>query len=229
MYGTHGSWCNTRTFPLTCKYCSSRIFFFRCDHESRVLFDSLGWPWPLHDCLTPDPPPSPNPTDADIFQALQGVQFSVRNDKTSGLLPGMKLFNGSVDEVIATRVGSSESATRDTVRIDPLGGEETHIGLVTHLSEVSLESRFIIASESIGARLIAGMLGGLTAVQITILVDEIASDPDALDLMSYTFWSNPKLVPKGLSESDVISVTFAPADLAAAGRRWVASGVELLI
>ena len=44
MYGTHGYWCNTKTFPMSCKACGSRIFFFQCDHESRVLFDELGWP-----------------------------------------------------------------------------------------------------------------------------------------------------------------------------------------
>ena len=87
----------------------------------------------------------------------------------------------------------------------------------------------VLLPSPIGARLIAARLGGLTAAQITILVDEIAIDQDALDLMSYTFWCNPSLVPDDLSVRDVISVTLAPAELAAAGLRWVASAVDLLL
>ena len=68
MYGTHGYWCKTKTFPMSCKACGSRIFFFQCDHESRVLFDELGWPWPIHGW-----PSTPEPTDEELFEALQGV------------------------------------------------------------------------------------------------------------------------------------------------------------
>lgn len=63
------------------------------------------------------------------------------------------------------------------MRMDPIGREETLVGTVTHGSEVSLESRFGIESDTIGARIIGNLLGGLTAVQITILVDELAVDP----------------------------------------------------
>lgn len=51
---THGKWCNARTYPLKCRHCGDEIFFFSCDHGSRVLFDKLGWPWPIHDCQNPN-------------------------------------------------------------------------------------------------------------------------------------------------------------------------------
>lgn len=82
------------------------------------------------------------------------MQFSVRDNKISGLLPGLRRFSGGIDPAIVTRVGQSESSTRDTMRVDPMGGEETHIGTATHLGNVSLERRFGIASDSIGAQLI---------------------------------------------------------------------------
>ena len=50
-YGTHGVWCNTRTFPTSCQYCSQSVFYFSCDHGSKVFFDKLGDPWPVHKCL----------------------------------------------------------------------------------------------------------------------------------------------------------------------------------
>lgn len=35
---------------MRCRDCQRRIFFFQCNHGSRVLFDELGPPWPQHDC-----------------------------------------------------------------------------------------------------------------------------------------------------------------------------------
>ena len=49
---THGSWCNTRTWPTKCPRCGNPTFFFQCDHGSRVFFDRLGPPWHPHDCDT---------------------------------------------------------------------------------------------------------------------------------------------------------------------------------
>lgn len=48
--GVHGPWCGSRTWPTACRRCGDRIFFFSCDCGSRVLFDQLGRPWPVHDC-----------------------------------------------------------------------------------------------------------------------------------------------------------------------------------
>ena len=69
----------------------------------------------------------------------------------------------------------------------------------------------------------------LDTVQITILVDEIAVDADALDLMSYTFWCSPELVLESLSEADIVSATIMPRDIAGVGVRWVASMVKWLV
>ena len=229
MYATHGYWCNTKTFPLNCKFCNSRIFFFECDHESRVLFDSLGPPWPLHDCLTTASQSASRPTNAGLYNALKGVQFSVRDNRTSGLLPGMRSFNGRIDPAIVARVRESESRTRDTMRVDPMGGEETHIGTVTHIGIVSIEKRFGIASDSIGARMIYDFLNSSEIAQVTILVDELAVDPDAEDLMSYTFWCRVEGLSESLAENDLIAATMSPVDFMGVGMTWVASAVEWLL
>lgn len=50
MAPKHGWWCNTRTFPTVCKFCSDRVFYFSCDCGSAVFFDKLGPPWPIHRC-----------------------------------------------------------------------------------------------------------------------------------------------------------------------------------
>jgi hypothetical protein len=34
-----------------CKWCSEKVFYFQSNNGGKVLFDSLGKPWPIHDCL----------------------------------------------------------------------------------------------------------------------------------------------------------------------------------
>ena len=48
----HGENCNSITFPMKCPRCAEKVFFFQCDCGSRVFFDDLGRPWPIHDCDT---------------------------------------------------------------------------------------------------------------------------------------------------------------------------------
>ncbi len=50
MGAKHGRWCNSRTFPMQCKYCGERIFYYSCDCGSKLFFDRLGQPWPIHRC-----------------------------------------------------------------------------------------------------------------------------------------------------------------------------------
>ena len=34
-----------------CKWCKQPVFFFQASNGGKVLFDSLGQPWPIHNCL----------------------------------------------------------------------------------------------------------------------------------------------------------------------------------
>jgi len=34
-----------------CKWCSAKVFFFQSVDGGKVLFESLGKPWPIHNCL----------------------------------------------------------------------------------------------------------------------------------------------------------------------------------
>ena len=52
MTAVHGPWCNAVTWPTKCPGCKQAVFFFHCNHGSRVFFDELGPPWPIHDCET---------------------------------------------------------------------------------------------------------------------------------------------------------------------------------
>ncbi len=50
MAPKHGPWCNSKTIRMECKYCDKLIFYQTCDCNSKVFYDSLGPPWPKHNC-----------------------------------------------------------------------------------------------------------------------------------------------------------------------------------
>lgn len=227
MYAVHGYLCNSKTFPLNCKDCGDRIFFFQCDCGCRVLFDDLGPPWPQHRCGDDLLAPTHNPSDADIYRAMQGVTESVRS-KGYDLLPGMKRFSGSIDASIVRRVGRSASKTRDIMRIEPMGRAEKHIGVVAQMGAVSLTDRHGVELDSVGARQAAKILGGLTVTQLTIHVDEIATDPDAEDILSYTIWLNPQGLPKSLAEGAIVSIAIRPLEIWSVGMKWVADRLDVI-
>ena len=52
MLPTHGMWCNTRIWRTKCPHCEAPTYFFQCNCGSKVFFDKLGSPWPIHDCDT---------------------------------------------------------------------------------------------------------------------------------------------------------------------------------
>ena len=227
MYAVHGYWCNANTIPLTCRDCGDGIFFFQCDCGCRVLFDYLGPPWPQHRCGDDLSDPSYNPSDADIYRAMQGVTESVR-PKNYDLLPGMKRFSGSIDASMVDRVRRSESKTRDIMPIEPMGRPDKHIGVVAQVGEVSITDRYGIVPDSPGARQAAKILGGLTVTQLTIHVDEIAIDPDAEDILSYTIWCNPQGLPKSLAEGAIVSVAIRPITIFGIGDKWVADKLDVI-
>ena len=47
---THSLFCQTKTYPTSCRHCQQAIFVLECSCGSAVLFDQLGAPWPKHVC-----------------------------------------------------------------------------------------------------------------------------------------------------------------------------------
>jgi len=45
---THREDCQTRTWKTNCPDCRKPVYFFACTCGSKVFFDALGDPWPLH-------------------------------------------------------------------------------------------------------------------------------------------------------------------------------------
>lgn len=45
---THRDDCETKTWKTSCPDCGRPVWFLQCTCGSKVFFDSLGYPWPLH-------------------------------------------------------------------------------------------------------------------------------------------------------------------------------------
>ncbi len=228
MYPTHGSWCNTRTFPTNCPTCNSSVFFFQCDHESRVFFDDLGPPWPVHRCLGSRVSAgslAPRPSGKTAWTRLEGITFSAR-DPNHGLLQGMRRFK--VDGEIIQRVKRTESLSRETMRIDPFDKQkESLIGVVSDVHYLPMTNNLGIDPDSVGATFIEQQLGDTDVKQVTILVDESDIDQDALDLMSYTAWC-PKDVSSQLKKGTIVKAMAEATDFLGIGHRWVIKSLEIL-
>ncbi len=229
MYFTHGINCRTKTFPLNCQFCSSRIFFFQCECGSRVLFDMLGDPWPMHDCRNSSPPSAPRPPGKVALQTLKDVSFTVE-EPNSGLLLGLRRGTERIPPGIIHRSVDSVSKPRETVSMDPYGErQESIVGVVSHIYRFAIGSRFSIDSDTLVASAISSVLGGLDVAQITVLVDDYLNDESAVDKMSYAIWCHPDGVPASLEEGHIVEAIIRPRDFMSLGKRWVANSMERMI
>ena len=232
-FPVHGPYvCNSRAYPTSCRYCSRSVFYFFCDHGSKVFFDGLGGRWPEHNCGSgtasqPDSAP-PRPDGRVAWSQLEGVEFSIR-DANAGLLPGMAHRAVNMPPGAIRRVSELGHRTRETMRIDALGtNAELLVGRVSEVFATALDEKSGLQSASIGLRLLGERFPGLDAVQITVLVDESDIDPDAEDLLSYTFWCPPSTVADLVARNDIVRVELEPVDVFGIERRWIATSLEIL-
>ncbi len=98
----------------------------------------------------------------------------------------MTVFEGSIADEVVRRVRSMETVTRETMPINPFDGlKENILGVVSDIHRLSLDKKFGIGPSTLAAKLIEEKLGSMNVTQLTVLVDEIDVDPDAIDRMSY--------------------------------------------
>jgi hypothetical protein len=47
----HGYGCyKVKCYTTACRTCNSKVFYYECNHGSKVFFDALGGSWPNHHC-----------------------------------------------------------------------------------------------------------------------------------------------------------------------------------
>ena len=134
----HRFWCHTKTFPLQCRFCGEQIYYFSCVHQSRVFFDELGWPWPIHRCGPAAPAADPGGgasyAGPSGWGAVIGVNIFVDKPGSIDLLPGLRRGTDSVDPALLKRVRGNGNPNREIMRLAPRGAQSvTAVGVVREL------------------------------------------------------------------------------------------------
>ena len=192
MIAVHGIICNTKTFPTKCHTCGASVFFFSCDCGSRVFFDELGEPWPVHDCVggrhRPRGTAGSDYEGPSSWGTMLDVSILRGTPPRTDLLPELRSGRQLIDPEIVLRARESRSRQRDTMAIEAMGSIAVEVvGVVQHRSDPDLAKRYQLGRDSIGFTHLANRIGDTDPVQITLRVDEIATDPAAIDYFSYTF------------------------------------------
>lgn len=101
--------CNSETRRTSCPSCKQSVFFFFCDHGSRVYFDRLGHPWPLHTCgRSRHRPPRPKTVDPRVGRrkTVFGYVAEVRRPRGAALSEGRGPGAVTLSEGQLARLGS---------------------------------------------------------------------------------------------------------------------------
>ena len=219
---------------MSCRLCGTTIFYFSCDCGCKVLFDQLGPPWPEHNCQTKSGSSStrkmPMDNTPSSLVSIPGISIYRGGQGSGNLLPEFRSGRQSIDSNIIHRVNHSRNQNRETMRIEPLGSKSVEVtGVVQDRLQPDLSKRHNLSRNSIGYTLLTRQIGDTDPVQITVLVDELASDPAAIDYSSYTFLCPRNLVAKSVVKGTVIQAVLEPIDAIGVDRFWYAKVVERLV
>ena len=130
---------------------------------------------------------------------------------------------------VAQGVVQSQVGGRETVSIEPIGTRPADVmGIVQARSRPDLAKRFGIGRGSIGFNEFDRTIGDSDPEQITMQVDELAGNPDAIDFSSYTFLCRRDKVDRSLRRGSVIRVRLAPVEVLGLSKLWLASSAEVL-
>ena len=205
--------------------CSS--FFFSCDCGSKVFFEALGYPWPIHDCLSTTIPVDTRPS---TVPSIPGVSFYRGLRDNDGLMRGLVHAPRNLDPSASNRLRESQKHSRETVRMDPLGSSPVDlIGVVQDRGKPNLARRLGIQEGTIGYALLRQKVGSGDLVQLTILVDDLGQDPAAIDLQSYTIICKSSSVSKRVVAGSIVNAKLAQAEVLGGKTFWYSEDIDLII
>jgi len=199
LSAAHGAWCGTRTWPTHCPSCSAAVFFFMCNCGSKIFFDDLGPPWPIHSCDTSWARKLKRTTDISgrtTVQLAEGISVT----------RSTREFSLDTLTLESWRRKHSKDFIAPIVAIVPTHGECRHVVGVLREIERSADpfKKFGISAGSIGAAFL-GPLAGQAVGKVTI---HSQNDPD-FPSESFTFWVPTEIISdsrivKGISVAATI-------------------------
>lgn len=218
MSATHGWWCNSVTWPTRCPRCGGSVFFFQCDCESKVFFDELGPPWPIHDCDSSWARSRPRTRDSSgaiIVEISPGItirrvpdNFSIASDTVSRARRRIQR-----DPIVAINP-NSDSGPVSVVGI--LREEKREVDVVTSLR---LPSNSSMVSAFLGP-LVRGRWGKIT-------IHRQSSNEDVIQ--SYTAWVLSEILADDRDARGVtVMATLFAFSVPQVGTFWICDDYEVL-
>ena len=145
MFG-HPYDCAKRKYPTNCQYCGRFLVYWECHHGSKVFFEPPDGGDHRNRCpamLAPSGGSTPpRPDGRTAWGTLEGVSAGVQPDGYD-LMPGMKRVGPGVAELMRSLDKMPEPSGRDTMAMQPYGGEsETIAGEISDMLDIDLAARF---------------------------------------------------------------------------------------
>lgn len=221
MGPTHGKWCNAVTWPTKCPGCGHPVFFFRCDCGSKVFFDELGDPWPIHDCDT-----SWTKNLIRTRDDSGGITVELAEGITVHRAPDTFSVERSIVDVGKRRKKQPQQEPIIAVDAEGGSGKVTVIGI---LREKQASVDVAKALKMSGATtMLAATLGPLGKGEWgKVTVHEPSSSKNILH--SYTIWVPTKSIKQvNNSKGITVCVDIEPVFILGFGAIWISKHYEVL-
>ena len=203
----HGFHCNARTFPMRCKFCGQQVFYFSCDHGSKVFFDELGAPWKIHACI-------------ERGIALLGKARVEQEIAERMMTPYMSVdYERYVKFARKERQEDPEWEEKHLTRLDPYSRLETEeMGIIRELIlDVNLFTKLKIEDTPLWRRTLDTLMNEAQA-QVTIHTGALGDD----DPYSITFFVKRKVIKeKALTIGDFVECSLVGYSVPGRETVWV--------
>jgi hypothetical protein len=205
----HGAWCRVRVWPTQCPSCGTRVFFLTCDHGSKVFFDELGPPWPVHDCDT-----SWTSNLKRTIDKTGRITVELRPGITVTRLPDSFELDASV--IANARTSATKRVPDPIVVVEPADSAlRTVVGILREIARSSDPLDTYRLDDTTIGRALLGPIGTGAVGRITVHAPSMSDG----QLDSFTAW-----VPAELLEDQRITrgltVSIAVEGVAIPGRDW---------
>jgi hypothetical protein len=211
----HGKWCGARAWPANCPTCGAHVFFFMCDCGSRVFFDELGAPWPIHDC------------DTSWARGLRRTSDE-SGRLTVELRPGITVTrlpdSFEVDDPVILRANPTGPRREPIVAIRPHAGFVQVTGVLRELDRAGNPLRSYRLDDASVGRALLGPLGKGRYGRVTIHSPGIDDQLESFTTWVPHDWLADSRIRRGLTVAVVLEGIEIPAREGA----WICADFDVL-
>ncbi len=223
MTVVHGEWCGAKTYPTSCPTCTASVFYFSCGHGSRVFFDDLGAPWPIHDCEESWARGLKRYTDENgdtVVELKPGITVT-----RSFARPGsFKVEQSVVSKALAPK---RAKAPDPIVAIEPERElSESHVGVLREIrASVDPVKAFGMANTAMGR----ASLGGIGKEEMGRITVHVPYPEEDFYTESFTSWIPARLLrDRRLRRGAKVAVDLESIRIVGRGYAWFCDNLEVV-